>query len=96
MKTDTVLRAGMLAFFHSFGAGLVPCKVLRIYVDPDRGGKLADVVITATRNRGTWKRGEIMREQSARWIVPRGAVFTRGHVYRIAPYRIEVSDNANR
>lgn len=83
MKGDAVLQRGALAYYDSFGAGLVPCKVLAV-----RSRACVDVGVTAAR-RG-YKRGETISGIHARHVVPRGAVCVRGGQYRIRPYAVKL------
>jgi hypothetical protein len=77
-----VLRAGSLAYLDTF-AGLVPCKVLRVWRADDWPHMRADVQITATR--GAYKRGAL-ETFPAKDCPPRDAIRTRCGQFRIVPF----------
>jgi hypothetical protein len=74
---------GALAYWDSYTAGLVPCKVENVGAPNDYGQRAVFVRLTASR--GIYKRGELIGD-SARGIVPRSAVYVRGGQYRIRSY----------
>lgn len=81
----------MLAYIDSF-AGLIPCRVESIYSHCGPSGMTGNktprnmyFVVTVTATRGAYKRGDKVNE-SARWIVPRSAIYRRGYHYKIAAY----------
>jgi hypothetical protein len=82
------LKADELAYLDSLTAGLVPCRVLKIF--DGEYGKSALVRFTAAR--GCWSRGQ-QYEAAVRRVVPRAAVIRRRSMSgpRILPYVVEAS-----
>ncbi|MGI0133672.1 MAG: hypothetical protein ACREBW_01780 [Candidatus Micrarchaeaceae archaeon] len=79
--TTPILSVGTKAYLDSF-VGLVPCKVLAISEEHR-------VTVKLTAQRGAYKRGEVLPDQSARHIVPRSAVFIRCGQYRIRSFQVQ-------
>ena len=76
------LRAGSLAYLDTL-AGLLPCKVLRVWRADEYPTMRADVVLTATR--GAYKRGERLT-YAAKDCPPRDAIRRRAGIYRVLPF----------
>lgn len=70
------LRAGSLAYLDTL-AGLLPCKVLRVWRADEYPTMRVDVELTATR--GAYKRGEQLT-YAAKDCPPRDAVRRRGGI----------------
>lgn len=85
-----ILKAGCLAYLDSF-AGLVPCKVVRVYESSDLyvTRELADVQFTATR--GAYKRGKLYPRASTLHVVPRECIRRSRYKCSILPYDVEVA-----
>jgi len=94
-----VLKTGALAYIDTL-SGLLPCRVLSVCGDnglelgrgiaSDRrsdGGCRVQVVLTA--DRGAYKRGDVMSDYPARYIVPRAALRTIRRRYYVFPYSVE-------
>lgn len=87
--TVPTLRAGALAYFDSFVAGLVPCKVLSIKGESAECARSdQEVTLKLTAARGPYKRGEIM-QSSALWVAPRDAIRRTKYSARITAYAVE-------
>jgi hypothetical protein len=78
----------MKAYWDTF-SGLIPCKVTRVYNDPEIYGKKVEFTLTA--NRGPYKRGET-HTSSALFVCPRDAVYVRSGRYRIGSYNWQLTD----
>lgn len=86
-------HAGELAYVDTF-AGLIPCKVTDVHTITEYVGPLfaapeardtkstTRVQVTLTADRGAYKRGEVLVFHPDQ-VIPRGSVFTRGHVRRV-------------
>jgi hypothetical protein len=81
--TLTQHYAGELAYVDSF-AGLIPCRVTRVYVKPGELPGLDKVCcdFTVTANRPGWKRGD-RGSDTTDWVVPRASVRRRKYGLRI-------------
>lgn len=70
----TVLKAGVLAYIDTF-QGLVPCRVLRVYIDAYYGATMTEVKVTG--NRPGYAKGEVTTEFAIA-LVRRDGVRRRG------------------
>ena len=70
------LRAGSLAYLETL-AGLIPCRVLRVWRADEYPTMRADVVLTATR--GAYRKGERLT-YAAKDCPPRDAIRRRGGI----------------
>jgi len=84
-----VLRTGALAHWDSFTAGCIPCKVLAVTGEGGAPSTAAECVVRLTASRGVYKRGEVLRNQGALHVIPRGALFQRDYGARIRYYTVE-------
>lgn len=73
------VTVGSLAYLDRM-TGMIPCKVL------DITPKAITIKVTATR--GPYKRGEVIPVSLRHHVVPRKAVYVRGHQYRIASFTV--------
>ena len=86
------LRIGDKAFYDSYYAGLVPCKVVAITGTAGPAGLQQRVTCITTARRGPYKRGEKI-ETFGLHAVPRRAVVVRGGQYRIRAYNVETNNS---
>ena len=76
------LRAGSLAYLDTL-AGLIPCKVLRVWRADEYPTMRADVVLTATR--GAYRKGERLTN-AAKDTPPRDAIRRRSGVLMVCRF----------
>ena len=75
--------------YDSF-TGIIPCKVLRVYVNPETGTKYIEARITV--NRPAWTKGEIIHAAAFHFVPRRDVrkrkymqVINTSHIWELTP-----------
>jgi hypothetical protein len=82
------LKTGMLAYYDTF-AGLIPCKVTKVFKDSGDCGTVVKAEFILTSDRQAYKKGEVLTDLAFH-VIPRKAIRKTRYSSLIMPYEYEL------